>query len=149
MQINTTLTAGILHEFSAFRDLMSQLEPSIWSVFLLVPTGRADASHVPAPDQLEVVFEEMADLVSRAPFAIKTTGAAPSAGSSSNSASGEKRDAGACACRWAFATVFFPLVYAISALAIACREIGLLHPAPVLYASLIAYCLPLARRAKA
>lgn len=73
VQINTTLTASNLHEFHAFRDLMFELKPAMWSVFILVPTGRAGAAEVPDPDALERVFEEMADLVGKAPFAIKTT----------------------------------------------------------------------------
>ena len=42
-------------------------------VFLLVPTGRAGLADMPDPADVERVFEEMADLVGKAPFAIKTT----------------------------------------------------------------------------
>ncbi len=73
LQINTTLTRSNLHEFHAFRDLMFEWKPEMWSVFILVPTGRAGADDVPDPQDLETVFEEMADLVGQAPFAIKTT----------------------------------------------------------------------------
>lgn len=73
VQINTTLTRSNLHEFPAFRRLMFQLRPAMWSVFVLVPTGRAGADEVPDPRDLELVFEELADLVGNAPFAIKTT----------------------------------------------------------------------------
>ncbi len=73
LQINTTLTRGNLHEFQAFRDLMFEWRPEMWSVFILVPTGRAAMDAMPRPDELEWVFEEMADLVGKAPFGIKTT----------------------------------------------------------------------------
>lgn len=73
VQINTTLTRSNLHEFPDFRRLMFQLQPAMWSVFVLVPTGRAGAAEVPDPHDLERIFEEMADLVGNAPFAIKTT----------------------------------------------------------------------------
>lgn len=73
LQINTTLTRSNLHEFHAFRDLMFDWKPEMWSVFILVPTGRAGADDVPDAAELESVFEEMADLVGTAPFAIKTT----------------------------------------------------------------------------
>ena len=73
VQINTTLTRSNLHEFPDFRRLMFQLRPAMWSVFILVPTGRAGIEEVPDPDDLERIFEEMADLVGNAPFAIKTT----------------------------------------------------------------------------
>jgi radical SAM protein with 4Fe4S-binding SPASM domain len=73
VQINTTLTRSNLPVFPDFKRLMFQLRPAMWSVFVLVPTGRAGASEVPDPEDLERVFEEMADLVGTAPFAIKTT----------------------------------------------------------------------------
>lgn len=73
LQINTTLTRANLQEYPAFRDLMFELKPAMWSVFLIVPTGRAGLSDVPDPLELERVFEDMADRVGKAPFAIKTT----------------------------------------------------------------------------
>ena len=73
VQINTTLTRGNLHEFEAFKRLMFELKPAMWSVFLLVPTGRAGAADLPDPQDIEHVFHEMAALVGKAPFAVKTT----------------------------------------------------------------------------
>lgn len=73
LQINTTLTRGNLHEYQAFRDLMFELKPAMWSLFLIVPTGRAGVADMPDPEDLERVFEDMAGLVGNAPFAIKTT----------------------------------------------------------------------------
>ncbi|MEO7098187.1 MAG: radical SAM protein [Luteolibacter sp.] len=73
LQINTTLTRGNMHEFEAFKNLMFELKPAMWSVFLLVPTGRAGLDDLPDAEDIERVFEEMADLVGKAPFAIKTT----------------------------------------------------------------------------
>jgi len=73
VQINTTLTRGNLHEYEEFKDLMFELKPAMWSVFLLVPTGRAGIADLPDPQDIERVFEDMASLVGKAPFAIKTT----------------------------------------------------------------------------
>jgi radical SAM protein len=73
VQINTTLTRGNIDEFPAFRDLMFEIEPEMWSVFIVVPTGRAGKDDLPDREELEDVFEEMADLAESAPFAIKTT----------------------------------------------------------------------------
>lgn len=73
LQINTTLTRGNLHEYEDFKKLMFELKPAMWSVFLLVPTGRAGMSDLPDPDDIERVFEDMAGLVGNAPFAVKTT----------------------------------------------------------------------------
>jgi len=73
VQINTTLTRGNIDEFPEFRDLMFVLKPAMWSVFLVVPTGRAGVEDLPDPQDLERVFEELADLVGKAPLDIKTT----------------------------------------------------------------------------
>lgn len=73
VQINTTLTRGNLREYEAFKKLMFELKPAMWSVFLLVPTGRAGADDLPDPLDIEHIFQDMADLVGKAPFAIKTT----------------------------------------------------------------------------
>ncbi|WP_397386014.1 radical SAM protein, partial [Prosthecobacter sp.] len=73
VQINTTLTRGNLREYEAFKKLMFELKPAMWSVFLLVPTGRAGIVDLPDPLDIEHVFQDMASLVGKAPFAIKTT----------------------------------------------------------------------------
>ena len=52
---------------------MFELKPAMWSVFLLVPTGRAGMADLPDPADIERVFEDMASLVGKAPFAVKTT----------------------------------------------------------------------------
>jgi radical SAM protein len=73
VQINTTLTRSNLGEYEAFKQLMFELKPAMWSVFLLVPTGRAGADEVPDAADLERIFEDMASLTGKAPFAVKTT----------------------------------------------------------------------------
>ncbi|MFT4175865.1 MAG: radical SAM protein [Luteolibacter sp.] len=73
LQINTTITAGNIHEFDLFKELMLSVCPEMWSVFILVPTGRAGAKDIPPPDKLERIFEQMADLTGKVPFSIKTT----------------------------------------------------------------------------
>jgi len=73
LQINTTLTRGNMGEYEAFKQLMFELKPAMWSVFLLVPTGRAGLADMPDAADIERVFEDMAGLVGKAPFAVKTT----------------------------------------------------------------------------
>lgn len=73
LQINTTLTRGNMDEYEAFKNLMFELKPAMWSVFLLVPTGRAGLKDMPDAADIERVFEDMAGLVGKAPFAVKTT----------------------------------------------------------------------------
>lgn len=73
LQINTTLTSHNLHDLPAIADLVGALEARRWSLFLLVPTGRATAGlQVPAAD-CERVFRWLHDLSQTATFRIKTT----------------------------------------------------------------------------
>ncbi|MGD7652839.1 MAG: radical SAM protein [Verrucomicrobiales bacterium] len=73
LQINTTLARSNMAEYEDFKRLMFELKPAMWSVFLLVPTGRAGLKDLPDAEDLERVFEDMAGLVGKAPFAVKTT----------------------------------------------------------------------------
>jgi radical SAM protein with 4Fe4S-binding SPASM domain len=73
MQINTTITAENIHRFDEFVALMRNLEPDSWSLFLVVPTGRATIKDLPSPQQVEVFFEKLAELSGEVPFRIKTT----------------------------------------------------------------------------
>jgi radical SAM protein with 4Fe4S-binding SPASM domain len=73
LQINTTIHKGNLHEFDAFADLMHQLRPAMWSVFLIVPTGRATLDDLPTADEVEVVFQKLHAIAATAPFEVKTT----------------------------------------------------------------------------
>jgi radical SAM protein with 4Fe4S-binding SPASM domain len=72
-QINTTFTRQNLEEFDAFVHLMEELRPKVWSVFLLVPTGRARAKDLLTGEEVERLFGRLADLAQTAPFLIKTT----------------------------------------------------------------------------
>jgi len=73
VQINTTFSNSNLGEFDRFADLMGELRPALWNIFLLVPTGRAAKAEVPSPENVEQLFSKLAGLSTTAPFAIKTT----------------------------------------------------------------------------
>ena len=73
LQINTTIHKGNLHEFDAFADLMHELMPAMWSVFLVVPTGRASHDDLPTADEVEDVFQRLYAVARDAPFEVKTT----------------------------------------------------------------------------
>lgn len=73
LQINTTITRGNLHEYEDFKRLIYRLRPAMWSVFLLVPTGRAGSEDLPSPEAIEHLFTDLAGLAGQAPFAVKTT----------------------------------------------------------------------------
>jgi AdoMet-dependent heme synthase len=74
-QINTTVSRHNLADFEALMELMAELEISLWSVFFLVPTGRARVEDVASAEEFEAVFHRMYDLSRTAPFEIKSTAA--------------------------------------------------------------------------
>ncbi len=73
LQVNTTLAKSTLPELDGFIKLMNQIKPDVWSVFVLVPTGRASLEDLPTAEQLENVWQRLEGLRSTLPFAIKTT----------------------------------------------------------------------------
>lgn len=73
LQINTTVAKSTLPELDAFAELMRALAPDVWSVFLLVPTGRATAEDMPSADDIEQLWQKLLALRETMPFAIKTT----------------------------------------------------------------------------
>lgn len=73
LQINTTITRSTLPELEAFADILRQIRPDVWSVFLLVPTGRATLEELPEAAALEQLWARLLELRAELPFAIKTT----------------------------------------------------------------------------
>lgn len=73
VQINTTFTRQNLGEFDEFVALLDEIRPSLWSVFQLVPTGRAKMDDLLTGAELERLFERLYALSLRVPYAIKTT----------------------------------------------------------------------------
>ncbi len=73
LQINTTITKSTLSEVDAFTDLMREMRPDMWSVFLLVPTGRASLDELPSAEEVEAVWERIEELSSEVDFGVKTT----------------------------------------------------------------------------
>jgi AdoMet-dependent heme synthase len=74
-QVNTTVTRATLDDFDAIAALLSELEISLWSVFFLVPTGRARPEDVASADGFERVFNRMYHLSKTLPFDVKSTAA--------------------------------------------------------------------------
>jgi len=57
LQLNTTVTADNVSELPALLDLVVELDPVLWSVFFLVPTGRGTALRpLSAPDIEQVLW---------------------------------------------------------------------------------------------
>jgi MoaA/NifB/PqqE/SkfB family radical SAM enzyme len=75
VQVNTTVSkhnVDILHEMIPFIQEVNAVQ---WSVFFLVPTGRAHIENMISPEQHEKVFNWLYDLSQSAPFDIKSTAA--------------------------------------------------------------------------
>lgn len=74
-QVNTTVTRPTLRDFDAMARLVETLDIALWSVFFLVPTGRARPEDVAGAEEFEEVFHRMYDLSRTASFDIKSTAA--------------------------------------------------------------------------
>jgi len=74
-QVNTTVTPYNLDELEQIAAALVPLEIELWSVFLVVPTGRASAMDVIEPDVVEGVLERLATISENVPFDVKTTAA--------------------------------------------------------------------------
>jgi AdoMet-dependent heme synthase len=74
-QVNTTITPSNLHQIDALADLLAKQQVDMWSVFLLVPVGRAAFAPRLSAEQCEQLFERLWRHSQRQPYAIKTTAA--------------------------------------------------------------------------
>jgi len=75
VQVNTTVAkhnVNILDEMTPFIQEVGAVQ---WSLFFLVPTGRAQASNMISAEEHERVFNWLYDLSKNAPFDIKSTAA--------------------------------------------------------------------------
>lgn len=75
VQVNTTVAthnADILPEMVPFIEQVGAVQ---WSLFFLVPTGRAQAEKMISPEEHERIFNWLYDLSQSAPFDIKGTAA--------------------------------------------------------------------------
>lgn len=73
VQVNTTLTPTILNQIDRMAEMLARQEIVMWSVFFLVPVGRADQMLRLSADQCEVAFARLWRQSQRQPYAIKTT----------------------------------------------------------------------------
>ncbi len=74
-QINTTVSRHNVADLEPLIALMERLAIALWSVFFIVPTGRARTADLATAEEFEVVFHRLYDLSKTAPFDIKTTAA--------------------------------------------------------------------------
>lgn len=78
-QINSSIHRGNASRIPELAKIAAWAEVDLWSVFFLVPTGRAAASHLLSPGEHERAYRALADLAldPSTPFAIKTTAGQP------------------------------------------------------------------------
>lgn len=74
-QVNTTISSDNVADLEGLIALMGDLGIALWSVFVVVPTGRGNVSQLPTAEQLERVFNRLYDVSRSAFFDIKTTAA--------------------------------------------------------------------------
>jgi radical SAM protein len=75
VQVNTTVTTFNVDLLPDMVPFIEQVAAVQWSVFFLVPTGRAQARWLISPERHEEVFHWLYDLSKVAPFDIKGTAA--------------------------------------------------------------------------
>jgi radical SAM protein with 4Fe4S-binding SPASM domain len=73
VQINTTVARHNLRQIDAMAELIGGMDVALWSVFFLVPTGRAQIDQRITADECEAVFERLWHHQRHEPFPIKTT----------------------------------------------------------------------------
>ena len=73
VQINTTIGRHNLEQLDAIAELLSGMDIVLWSVFFLIPTGRALADQRISAEECEEVFEKLYQHSRKQPYAIKTT----------------------------------------------------------------------------
>jgi radical SAM protein with 4Fe4S-binding SPASM domain len=73
LQINTTVCQRTVGDLPAIRDLVTELDAVLWSVFFLVPVGRGRVLDPITPERADEVMEWLAGVEDEERFAIKTT----------------------------------------------------------------------------
>ncbi len=73
LQINTTVSHNNIQDFDRIYELLEMFKIDLWSVFFLVPMGRASVLQAPRARDLEKIFQRMADLSRVSSFPIKST----------------------------------------------------------------------------
>lgn len=73
VQINTTLTPDNYEQLEDMAELLRTLDIVLWSVFFIIPVGRATESLRLSGEQHEAAFARMWQLAQTMPYGIKTT----------------------------------------------------------------------------
>jgi len=73
VQMNTTLSRVNVHRIEAFADLLAGLDVAMWSVFFVLPIGRATADMCLSAQESERAFARLAVVAELSSFDVKTT----------------------------------------------------------------------------
>jgi radical SAM protein len=75
LQLNTSLTRETVERLPRTAELVAELRPALWSVFFVVPVGRARREQQLGPDSCERVFHFLYEWSRAEEIAVKTTAA--------------------------------------------------------------------------
>jgi radical SAM protein with 4Fe4S-binding SPASM domain len=75
VQVNTSLSPLNAKALDAMAEMVERVGAVLWSVFVVVPTGRAGASLLLGKFAIESLLHRLAEIAERAPFDVKTTAA--------------------------------------------------------------------------
>jgi radical SAM protein len=73
VQINTTVSRRNLQELENILSVIRDFRLVMWSLFFMVPTGRAGAADLPSAQEFETTFATIYRLAQDVPFKVKTT----------------------------------------------------------------------------
>lgn len=73
VQINTTVSRRNIHLLENILAVIRHFKIVMWSLFFVVPTGRADEEDLPTAQEFEEAFEKIYEFAQEVPFKIKTT----------------------------------------------------------------------------
>ena len=73
VQVNTTVTRRTIDDLPRMVETLEELGIAMWSVFFLVPTGRAKNADLVSPQEVEELFGFLYETGKRVPFSIRTT----------------------------------------------------------------------------
>jgi AdoMet-dependent heme synthase len=73
VQVNTTVSKRTIADLPRMVEVLQELEIVMWSVFFLVPTGRAKNADLVSPQEVEELFGFLYETSKRVSFSIRTT----------------------------------------------------------------------------
>ncbi len=74
VQINSTVSKRTAADMPKLADLLAKYSNIVmWSVFFLVPTGRAKSGDMILPEEVESLFGDLYEISKRVPFNVRTT----------------------------------------------------------------------------